>query len=190
MRCYVVVENFSYGCLLQRLLADETTRDGVHIIPTDGKSHAASLASSWLAVHPEPVVLVLNAETTDEESKSEQRVTYREGLAVAGGNGRSQLVLATPHLAACFFQRPAIDEPSVISQLARLGREPTPEQLVEARYVPREVLRRISDEANVAMGAMLSRLAADRASVDRLRQTPVIQDILRAIADLTKQQAA
>jgi len=128
-------------------------------------------------------VLVLDTHTTDESMIREQSVTYREGLAMAGGGRRSRLVLAVPEPMVCLFAAQ-----SIIRDV--FGVDMTPEERVEARYAPTKALLAISERSRGpgVLAALHGHLADDH--VDRLRPTPLIQEILQAIADLTKQQAA
>jgi hypothetical protein len=183
MDCYVVVEGKSDVELLKRVLGDEVSSRSAQITDGGGRSGAASLATSILAVRRRPVVLVLDADTTEESLVAEQRAYHEYRFRMAGGAREARVVMAVPTLEICLFQAPSVLSNALAIQLGE-------EQRIKAEYVPSKVLAELVPQGSHGhpLTSVASRLKPDH--VRELRGTPLIQEILHAIADVTKQQAA
>jgi len=181
--CYIVVEGRADADLLERVLRDEVASGVARITDGGGKSGAASLARTLVATRRDPVILVIDADTTEEATVSEQRAHHEARLRMSGANGRARVVMAEPVLEVCLFQAPSV-LPDV------LGVAPTEAQGIRAQYVPREVLAELvpSPDRTRPLRPLATQLRPEH--VLELRQTPIIQEILQAIADLTKRRAA
>jgi len=183
MGCFIVVEGKADSELLERVLRAEVEGGVVRVTDGGGKSGAASLARTLVGSRHDPVVLVIDADTTEQSAVAEQRAHHEARLRLAGANGRARVVMAEPVLEVCVFQAA-----SVLPDL--LGVTPTEAQSIRAQYVPCEVLTELvpSSDPTKPLRRIVAELRPKH--VQELRQTPLIQEILQAIADLTKQQAA
>jgi hypothetical protein len=73
MKCHVVVEGPTDAELFNRLLADLPLAERPRIVVAGGKMRCISVARSILALKREPVVVVVDADSTEPDALDEQR---------------------------------------------------------------------------------------------------------------------
>lgn len=127
----VVTEGASDAAVLKVLL--RTLPVPSEVVSANGRSSALSLARTLAGIRQTPTVLVIDADSTDPEAVEERRRFLRESLSQVAPPEMWRVIILVPELEIVFF-----DAPEVLAKL--IGRKPTPSQLRDARYRPKEVL--------------------------------------------------
>ncbi len=145
MICHVVAEGKTDTLVLQHLLEPEVPRGDarVRIIGAGGWSLADSTARTILAVHREPVALVVDADATSPDRVDERRQFLEWSLrSVASSPSLFRVFLFVPQMEALFFEG---DIPKQLRRHFKPGvRYPlTAEMKLEAKYAPRRVLEEV-----------------------------------------------
>lgn len=164
----IFVESTASQMLLERLLADLAPTHPLKIIHADGPDAARPLARQHLLTRRAPVVLLLDAGTTDERRvKGQQRdLEYYMGW---GGMHTSYAVLQfVPEAEVVFFENPA-----VLQRL--LGRTLPPELVEVGRFAPRKVLASLSQNAPFPYPSLLNQLC--ERDLKDLRGSPVVEEL-------------
>lgn len=108
-RAYVVTEGQTDADVLRRVLRDELVRE-VEFVAGGGRSAAESLARSLLASKQLPVVLVVDADTTDEQKVDEQLDFLRYYLDQGSGCAPFEVLAAVPEIETVLFEDQSLVE--------------------------------------------------------------------------------
>ncbi|MBI2301936.1 MAG: hypothetical protein HYU66_23790 [Armatimonadetes bacterium] len=175
--CTVVVEGITDRLLLERLLEEELASGLIRrIVEAGGRSAAESLGRTVLAVRRQPVVVVMDADSTDQEAIAARRSYLESALAMVGPPPLWRVVLAVPVLEACL-----LDHPDVAADL--LGHALSPSELELAEEAPTLLLSR-AGVRKPAIRDLVARL--DDGQVRALRGTRLIAEVVAAVRDLAQ----
>ena len=174
MKPVVIVGDETDRGLVSHLLdADPVTRGRYKVQAAGGGGSSVSLGRTYLATREDlPVVVVLNADTTDPGRASSDRQLAADLLLAAGPADRFRLVVAIPTLDAALFADRAVAD-------VLFGRRLTDADWVEARFAPRSALARLAGLG--PRGAGLTRWLAGR-DLSALADVPVVRELRAAVA--------
>lgn len=201
MCVYVVTEGPSDADLVEFLLEPEIherqsadDREGierVRVVPGGGQSGAISLGRSLLALKRQPVALLVDADTNDEERIEEFRDFLIRELRITAGDTPFRVLIAVPVIESILFQSPSTTE--WIRE--QLGEPVSAEYLLEAKYDPKKLTAKLLEKAfpgvakEGAPSGVWRRLLnshPDPVAVrGEIRGTPLIRDLLEFIEEQT-----
>lgn len=166
-KAYIVVEGPSDAQILRALL-DETLLENVKFINGEGKYGAETMARSLLLDRYLPVILIIDADTSNPEAihSYQQDLDFLTRSAAVGTP--YQILQAVPTIEAIFLQ----DRP-LFEQL--IGRQFTDLEWQLGQKQPRELLNQYPEGALQFIQATLSQLTEQTRHT--LRQHSLIQDI-------------
>lgn len=107
MNIVVVVEGQFDQMFIEALAADLLKSRSVSWIVANGKNAARPLARRYILSNAAPVLLVLDADTTDEEAVAAQQSDLDAYLRWSGGEYRSAAILFKPEIEEVFFSSPS-----------------------------------------------------------------------------------
>lgn len=181
MNCLVriIVESQFDARLLKRVLKPEIVQRSMFIYA--GGFHAlTSVARTHLAMYPELVLVIGDADTTDVEQIEDRRELMRLLLSQAGSADRFRIVLIEPEMEAVFFQdRSALEK--------WLGMAIDESDYVRAEFVPKKIFEKLLLQ-NTTLGTKkrgieLVDVISDEL-VDAIREHPTIAAIESAYESL------
>lgn len=166
MKMWIFVEGTTDQSLLARLLEDLDPESPFEIVVAGGRNAARPLARQQLMTRHEPVVLVIDADTTDEEHARSQRNDLNDYLDWGAGSIPFKVVQFVPEIEVVFFH-----DPSVLRSL--VGSDVDPRVAEAGAQAPRRILEilapgRTRDELIAALGPD---------EIERLREHPIIADL-------------
>jgi hypothetical protein len=170
MKTYIVVEGQSDADIL-RIALPPSTLHHTHLVVGGSTSSGVSLARSLISDRGEPLLLVMDADTVNQEAIIEQAQALRELLGAVAINTPYDVILAIPELEVVFFQ-----DLEVLAQVLQLSLDH--EVAINSVYEPRKTLhalcmrspRQIDDQ-----GQFLQLL--DDTARARIAQHPILQKI-------------
>lgn len=166
----VFVEGVSEQKLLERLLADLVPAYRFKVIRANGRDAARPLARKHLLTRREPVVLVLDAGTTDEQRVAQQQRDLEDYMRWGGIQMPYAVLQFVPEAEVVFFENPVV--------LQRLVDRQLPLEVVEAgRSAPRKMLGSL-DQSTLRL---LNQLRDE--DLNALRNNEVVKTIRGFIAD-------
>ena len=133
MKCHVIVEGAADGEMFTRLFADFPLSERPRVVVAGGKSRCVSVARSILAIKREPVVVVVDADSSDPDTLAEQRAYLEFEMRAVSTPAAWKVFLMQPELESLLFSVSHAIERYFEVQL-------TPEQKVRAEYSPKTVL--------------------------------------------------
>lgn len=173
---YVVVEGMHDAIILKHLLPDEMTRT-IEFVIGRGSYSAQSLARTLLSTRNRPVVLVLDADTTDTQAVNEKRTFLLQLFRPSSGMARFDVVIAVPTIEGVLFH-----EKTVAERL--LQREISPIEWALVQSQPKHYVDIVYETQGIDLPALLQRLNAD--DIKQLRNHPVIQHLVEFVAQETQ----
>lgn len=160
----VFVEGAADQKLLERLLADLAPTYPFRIIRANGRDAARPLARKHLLTRREPVVLVLDAETMDEQRVAQQQRDLEDYMRWGGMQMPYAVLQFVPEAEVVFFENPGV--------LQRLLDRTLPLEVVEAgRSAPRKMLGSL-DQSTLRL---LNQLRDE--DLNELRENEVVKTI-------------
>ena len=181
--CYVVAEGPSDDVFFSTILADVTQAGDIKIVHAGGRSSAVSLARTLLTTRPARVALVVDAHATDQDRVSELREQLEGSLSYVAPFDRFGIFLAVPSMERLLF----LDE---VGMGEEFGDSLTPELKVRGEYEPKAVLERLFSARDRKYGPRATASLLERLDLDRLREAPVIRDLMRFLVDVPQGVAA
>jgi hypothetical protein len=158
----IVTEGNSEGLLLSKLFSGI---ENIKIKAGSGYSSAVTLASSILTYHKKPVLLLLDAESSDQTDIAERYDFVKGYLSMSTPGAVFKIILFQPELETVFFEDAKVAE-------HLMGRPLTEPELKLARLHPKQVLQEAMPGNDVEM---ISKLNED--DIARLRQLAVVKEI-------------
>jgi hypothetical protein len=168
---FIVTEGESDATLLKAVLAPVITRAKARLLAAHGRSDAISLAQSLLVARKDPVALIIDADTSDPSRIAEERVVLEEMLRSVGVSAPHKVVLAVPVIESCLFEAPGVLEETFATRLS-------PEELMEARFQPKQVLQRLAQGRALDYSSLLA--GRDLTAIRRTRVMREIREFLEA----------
>jgi hypothetical protein len=168
---YVVVEGPADLSLLERVVEVRRTSfpfpdTTVQFVAAGGRSAVASMARSLLVSRPDPVAVVMDADTLDERTIREHEEIYYDLLRSVAHNTPFRLFFAAPELEVVFFTDPAI--------IRRVfHRDLSEGELDVARSRPKVVLQRLLPNVDVMTRAQLATIL-DAETVRKIAEHPLL----------------
>jgi hypothetical protein len=167
---YIVCEGSLDAKILISVLPKELLND-VAIVEAEGKSAAKSLARSLLVRRQQPVLLVLDSDTTATSFVQEQLQSTKEIVEGVAGRVPVKVILAIPELEIIFFH-----DINLLSHM--LGYKPSQDGLDWAVIQPRKTLdQMITHSENIKdKSHFIDQLA--NVELEELRKAEVVQEIV------------
>jgi len=183
IKCYLVAEGPSDVKLLSALLADIVAPEEVKIVNAGGQSSAISLARTFLVTSSEAVALLVDADATDPGRVSEFQAELEGSLADVAPRRRFGVFLAIPSLEVFLFE----DQAGLNNEF---GDALSPELIMQSRYEPKAVVKRLLATQNRPYNPTTQASLVERLDGDRLREAPVIKDLMRFLSGATQATTA
>ncbi|MGD1906719.1 MAG: hypothetical protein ACFB0C_12080 [Leptolyngbyaceae cyanobacterium] len=171
-KAYIVVEGPSDAQIL-RALMDETLLEGVKFINGEGKYGAETLARSLLLDRNLPVVLVIDADTTNPEAIHNYQQDLDFLTRSAAGGTPYKILQAVPVIEAVFLQDRPLFEQFIDRQFTDL-------EWQLGQKAPKELLSQYSEGSKVFIQTILGQLTDPMRHI--LGQHSLIQDISTFLA--------
>jgi hypothetical protein len=171
MNVWIYVEGPVDQKLLEQLLADLRPGASFKVLAAGGRDAARPMARRKLLTAQEPVVLVVDADTTDDQKARTQLRDIEEYLAWGSAATPHKVSQFVPEMEAVFFDSPAV--------LKRLIGEDVSEQATAAgKFAPKKVLAMLAHDASAS--SLIDRL--EPTELDALRKHPVVAELRRFVA--------
>jgi hypothetical protein len=178
---YVIVEGPREIRFLSRILP-KAIADQVTFVNGRGTYGAESLARSVAATQAVPVVLLIDADTTDRTLIAQKRQDVNYLIRQTSSGAPFQLLLAVPTIETVLFADRALLEHLIDRQLTDL-------EWNLGQRQPRDLLETVTLDGTAFVDGLLERLSEEQVGV--LRQHPLMQELMGALAmGLPKVQAA
>jgi hypothetical protein len=158
MTIAVIVEDDSDKAIVESVLGSVVKDLPFEVVSARGRSSAISLARSYFAFSENHVALLLDSDSVNPRKVQEQRQILTDMLAAVAPAWAFEVVLAVPEIEICLFQDPQ-------ALKATFGDSLTSEALLEARFVPSIVLKRLlanvgwKDDYETAVRKVVSSIA-------------------------------
>lgn len=177
-RAYIIVEGATDAAILKKLLPANLLKD-VDIMVGGGAYGARSLAFSLLAKRQQPVALVLDADTNDEQLIRERMDFSRWSLQQGSVNTPFEVFIAKPTIEAVFFQDRSLLETVTQHKFTEL-------EWKLAKLQPQEILANEPGGKLQAVQRLLDSL--NNESIEILRQHPLIQSLTTFLSSITRER--
>lgn len=166
---YVIVEGVFDKFLLERILPEEILAHN-KIIVGNGDNLALSKARSLLIAADLPVVLIVDADSTEPATIEEKRDFMVQSLRQFSESDHFKVVLAVPELEIIFFSSRAMIEEVIQGQI-------TDQQWESAQYRPKKTLRDILQTENIqsTLADLLTPVV-----INKLRKTDFVHDVINS----------
>lgn len=168
---YVIVEGPREIRFLSRLLPNPMVEQ-VTFVNGRGSYGAESLARSVAATKSVPVVLLMDADTTDSTLIAQRRQDVNYLIRQTSSGSPFQLLLAVPTIETVLFADRALLEGLIDRQLTDLEWHLGQQQ-------PRDLLETVTGNGTIFIDRLLERLSEEQVGV--LRQHPLIQALMGAV---------
>jgi hypothetical protein len=174
---HILVDSNTVAMLLLKLMADEQNAGLIELRAVAPPSSSLfGAARTFLGIKNEPVAVVLDAKSTDQDAADRVRETAEEVIGEAGAAPLLVLV-AVPGVEALYFERPN----AVKRVFPGAG-----ESLIEIGKVsPADGLRRLDSTGEAAASIKLMQ-GLDADDVAALRLHSPVKELLAFLADLHK----
>jgi hypothetical protein len=184
MKTHVLAESNHCAIVLAKLLNSEKVAGLIEIRAAAPSSYLYSAARTLLAVRGEPVVLLLDADSTDPDAVARLQLTAEELLGDVSASAPFRVLIAVPALEALLFLR---RDPVVRA----FGVSAADERILEiGRLIPREALKRL-DPGGLPWNASLNLVhALSDEDIAALRSASPIHEILEFLSQLQKSEVA
>jgi hypothetical protein len=178
MTSHIVTEGPRDVALLRELLAPEREKYRVDFFSAGAKSAADSLARSILLVRHEPVILVVDADSTDPSLVKEQQDYFTASLREVAPPDMWRVCLAIPEVEICFF-----DDIDFLQQL--LGVQLTEEERARSKFQPKQVLESLFRKKNLPFSAAAMVVLLHDKDISPLRNSALITEIRKALEEVS-----
>jgi hypothetical protein len=168
---YVIVEGPRDISLLSRILPKDMAEQ-VRFVNGRGSYGAESLARSVAATQSVPVVLLIDADTTDQTLIAQKRQDVNYLIRQTSSGAPFQLLLAVPTIETVLFADRALLEHLIDRQLTDL-------EWHLGQRQPRDLLETVTGDVVAFVDGLLERLSEEQVGV--LRQHPLMQELMGAL---------
>jgi 5S rRNA maturation endonuclease (ribonuclease M5) len=171
MKKYIITEGKFDKLLLEKIL-EQNLNGHAQVIETSGTSAAIAMANAVLSDEEGEVILVVDADSTDEKRIKERYTQLTFLLERASTKHNFQIFLISPEIETLFFQ-----DKEVANTIAQ--RELNDFELKLAASSPREALRIYRGIEGKSRFKLLDELTTDL--LNRIRQLTTVKEIVSAI---------
>jgi hypothetical protein len=168
---YIIVEGPTDIQVLTRILP-KAVLDNVRLVDGKGKYGAESLARSVAATRDVPVVLLIDADTTDETLITQKRQDVRFMVRQTSTGAPFHLLLAIPTIETVFFTDRVLLEQLIDRHLTDLEWQLGQRQ-------PKDLLESVTGDSRKFMDSVLTQLSEEQ--VDILRRHPLIIELMAVL---------
>lgn len=179
MKAFIVTEGPMYIVILKQVLEREIQQYSAGMFSAGSKSAVESLARTILAVRGEPVVVVVDSDSTKPNEVKEQRRLLENTIGEVGPEGMWKVCLAIPVIEEWFFE-----DPEAIKQLFQ--QELSHQEMEEARSRPKEIIEKLFRQQNIDYTAAGVEKLFQGKDVSLLRKSRLAQEIREALEAVTK----
>jgi hypothetical protein len=171
-RAYIVTASEAVGNLLKTILPEAVVSD-VYFVNGESPYGAESMTSTILTLKRLPVVLIMNANTTNESLIHEQAEELSYLLRQSAAGVPFKLAIAVPEIEVIFFQ-----DRQFVEELAQKQFTDLEWQLIQRH--PQELLNILPGGSAAFVKTALCSLNEYRLQL--LQQHPLIQEIVRFLS--------
>ncbi len=178
MKSWIIVEGATDQKLLEKLLADMRPAASFKVVAAQGRDVARPLARKQLITAHEPVVLVVDSDTTDEHRAREEQRGLEDYLAWGAATTPFKVLQFVPEIEVLFFDSPRT--------LQRLVGTPVDANVAAAgKLAPRKMLEMLTP------GRTRSQLidGLQDGDLQELRENPSIHDLRAFVTETSLLQA-
>ena len=162
---------------------DAVLTGGARVVLAGGRSHAVSMAGTMLTLREEPVVLAIDADTSEERLIGEQRSNLHALLNRAASPSRWCLALFVPEIESVLVHDDAV--------VQRLFGRPLDEVEQALRDVaPKKSLERLLRTSEQDWSNVIARLKGDRELAALVARAPGMREIVEFARRVTAHAAA
>lgn len=176
MAVHVVVEGESDRELFLRILRDPTVVQEVQFHVARGKHEARPWARRIQRERHEPVLLVVDADTDDENKAREEEREYTAYLGYSSGGVPYHVAVLVPEAEVLLFKVPGL--------VPRLVGSVSPELLEVARSAPRKAIDVLFKRTGTSLRELFTKLTEE--DLEQIRSLPEVaraREFLRQQAD-------
>jgi len=142
MNCYLVTEGERGRSLLEALFREHSPHN-ITVVGGRGRSAAVSVAGTLLVKYTNPVGLIVDGDTVNDDQIADTKADLQALLQHAAPAERSRVFLAVPELEIIFFEGAAAEKLNHVFPDSM-----TEERRIRSRFEPRKVLAEILKEHN------------------------------------------
>ncbi|TKD08940.1 hypothetical protein [Polyangium fumosum] len=179
MKSHVVIEGGRFDRDLVKLFVDEMLPGlDIQVDDAGGKSNTISLARTMLRESPEPLALVIDADTVKPDLIRQQRQELETALGLVADPSLWTVALFEPEIERCFFRNiPFLED--------ILGKKLTDVQRALSEYDPPRVLRELEPGYKKVL---LGKLAGK--SLAPLKDDPALRQVCDFLENAHRRAAA
>lgn len=169
MNIHILVEGERDQQIIEHLLADLRKTHTFKVTKCGGRDAARPIARKFLLQYGEPIVLLLDSDTTDTERARREQRDLEDYLRWATRDIPFAVQEFVPEIEVIFFERPRA--------LKRIWGNGLPDKtILIGKRAPKEMLKDLLEEKHIAnINNLLSML--NDADLNDLRRHPIIKDI-------------
>jgi hypothetical protein len=145
--------------------------EGARVILAGGRSHAVSVAGTRLTLHDEPVVLAIDADTTEERLIGEQRSNLHALLNRAASPSRWCVALFVPEMEGVL-----VHDDTVVQRL--FGRPLDEVEQALRDVAPRKAIERLLRTTEQGWSELIACLGKDRELAAMVAKAPGMREIV------------
>lgn len=175
MNPIIIVEGETDKLIVERLLPKQIL-DTSTILVGKERSNAESLARSILTTKQRPIVLIYDADTTDEQAIYEQREFSAWYLNRGAVDIPFHTIIAVPTIEAIFFHNRNLLEKLLNRQFSDMEWE-------LAQSQPQKALKNFTEDYIAFIAELLQKL--DKHGIEILQSHPIIQELIDFMTEIT-----
>ena len=172
MRLSIVVEGREDEELINAVVSSVLVPGSFRIVCARGKSHAISMAGTMLTVEEEPVVLAIDADTSNPGLLAEQRSDLSALLNRAAHPGHWRVVFFVPEIESVL-----VYDDAVVRRL--FGRSLDEVERALRDVAPKKSLARLTESTGTSWHQIVKQIAKDTEIASLLAKAPGMSEIVQ-----------
>jgi len=177
MKVYVVTEGKTEAAWLRWLLAPELMDENVECHARDGQSSAVSMACTILGVHLEPVILVVDSDTTDPGKVADVDQVIRAILGRVAPESMWRLYVAVPVIESWI-----LSDTRLLKEL--FGVAPSSREKSRLQQNPKAAMAKLFQQAHTTYTPKAIQEVTENKGASHLRETEPVRTIRHYIKEL------
>lgn len=178
MNIYAITEGYTDILILQRLLPNHC-RENTKFIAAQGLFRIKPLATSLILAEQKPVVLFIDADSSDLTFIDERRKNFEESLNSVSIDAPIKVIVSIPEIEAIFFEYS-----NILSRVVDV--EISEEIIMESQKHPRVALKKLFDSCGKSMNLEKLLSLLSEADIQQMQEAKIIQDYIYFANNLEK----